>query len=163
MKCEASVLPERRMAELGIRLPEAQSPLAAHLPLVVANGLVFVSGHGPMNSAREPVCVGPIGSAHTVDEGAEAARLAAMSALASLRLAIGSLDYVRKVVKLNGYVLSAPGFDRQPWVIDGASSLLVDVFGPDRGPHARTSVGVAASALHLSVTVELIFAVDEAR
>jgi enamine deaminase RidA (YjgF/YER057c/UK114 family) len=153
--------PEQRMAERGIVLPRAQTPLAQHLPVIVTGGLAFVSGHGPMDPDRQPLWVGPVGSRYTVEEGAEAAQLSALNALASLRAVLGTLDRVRKVVKLNGYVLSAPGFDRQPWVIDGASGLLVDVFGPERGSHARTSLGVPASGLNMTVTIELIIAVEE--
>lgn len=152
--------PEQRIAHLGIELPPAQKPLAEHLPVIIAGNIAFVSGHGPMDSGRNPIFVGPVGSRYTVDEGAQAARLAASNAIASLRAAIGSLDHVRRVVKLSGFVLSAPDFERQPWVIDGASALLLEIFGDERGPHARTSVGVSASALSLTVTVELVFGLD---
>lgn len=151
---------EQRLEEKGIEIPRAQRPLAAHLPLVISGNLAFVSGHGPMDSDRVPVFTGPVGSAHTEEEGRSAARLSVLNALASLRAAIGSLDNVRRVVRLTGYVLSAPGFERQPWVVDGASDLLVEVFGPERGAHARTSVGVPDSGLQLTVTIETIFEVD---
>jgi hypothetical protein len=83
-----------------------------------------------------------------------------MNAMASLRAACGTLDRVEQVVRLTGYVLSAPGFSRQPWVVDGASELLVEIFGPEVGRHARTSIGVASSALNMSVTVDLVVGVE---
>jgi enamine deaminase RidA (YjgF/YER057c/UK114 family) len=152
--------PEQRIKHFGIELPPAQKPLAEHLPVIIVGNIAFVSGHGPMDSNRKPIFVGPVGSRYTVEEGAAAARLSASNAIASLRAAIGSLDPVRQVVKLNGMVLSSPGFDRQPWVVDGASGLLLEVFGDERGPHARTSVGVGASALNLTVTVELVVGLE---
>jgi enamine deaminase RidA (YjgF/YER057c/UK114 family) len=160
MTSAVGLTPEQRVERLRIELPVAQKPLAEHLPVIIVGNLAFVSGHGPMDSNRDPIYVGPVGSRYTVEEGAAAARLSASNAIASLRAAIGSLDHVRQVVKLNGMVLSAPGFDRQPWVVDGASGLLLEVFGEERGPHARTSVGVGASALSLTITVELVFGLD---
>jgi hypothetical protein len=93
-------------------------------------------------------------------EGKAAARLAALNAISSLRAELGDLDRVEMILRLTGYVLSAPTFVRQPWVTDGASELLVEVFGPERGRHARTSVGVATSALSMSVSIDLIVAVS---
>jgi len=77
-----------------------------------------------------------------------------------MRAALGSLDRVEQVVRLTGYVLSAPGFARQPWVVDGASQLLVQIFGPERGRHARTSVGVNSSALRMAVTIDIVIAIS---
>jgi len=156
----AGLSPEERIARLGIEIPRPQQPLAQHLPVVVSRGFAFVSGHGPMDSDRNPVYTGAVGDRYTVEDGAKAARLSALNAISSLRLALGSLDRVVRVVKLTGLVLSAPGFDRQPWVVDGASEVLMEVFGPRRGPHARTSVGVGSSALRLTVTMELVVEVE---
>lgn len=149
-----------RMSANGVVLPRAQTPLAQHLPVIVSRGFAFVSGHGPMDSDRAPVWTGAVGAERTEEEGYQAARLSMLNALASLEAAVGDLDRVARAVRLTGFVLSAPGFNRQPWVIDGASELLIDVFGEEIGAHARTSVGVASSALDLTCTVESIFEVD---
>lgn len=149
-----------RLAANGVALPRAQTPLAQHLPVIVSRGLAFVSGHGPMDSDRAPVWTGAVGSERTEEDGYQAARLSMLNALASLQAAIGDLDRVTRAVRITGMVFSAPGFNRQPWVTDGASELLIDVFGDEIGPHARTSVGVASSALDLTCTIESIFEVD---
>jgi enamine deaminase RidA (YjgF/YER057c/UK114 family) len=158
----AGLAPEQRIARLGIEIPRPQTPLAQHLPVVVSGNFAFISGHGPMDSERNPVFTGAVGDRYTIEDGVAAARLSALNAISSLRLAVGSLDRVTRVVKLTGLVLSAPGFERQPWVIDGASAVLVEVFGPRRGSHARTSVGVGSSSLSLTVTVEVIVEVTSA-
>jgi enamine deaminase RidA (YjgF/YER057c/UK114 family) len=144
-----------RLRELGIDLPKAQQPLTAHASVIVSHGLAFLAGHGPMDSNRNPVVTGAVGGPVAEEEAKAGARLAVLNALATLRT-VGSLDGVIQVVRLTGYVLSAPDFARQPWVVDGASELLVEVFGPERGRHARTSVGVSSSALNMSVTVDLV-------
>jgi hypothetical protein len=100
-----------------------------------------------------------VGGAVSETAGKAAARLSALNALSSLQAELGDLDQVKMILRLTGYVLSAPTFVRQPWVTDGASELLVQVFGVDRGRHARTSVGVATSALSMSVSIDLIVAV----
>ena len=150
---------EDRIRELGIALPNAQEPLTAHASVVISHGLAFLAGHGPMDVDRQPLITGPVGSEVTEEDGKVAARLSTMNAMASLRRALVSLDHVEQVVRLTGFVLSAPGFQRQPWVIDGASELLIQIFGNEIGRHARTSVGVASSALSMSVTIELVVAV----
>ena|ERR1022692_329722 len=150
---------DQRLSELGIELPQAQQPITDHASVVVRHGLAFLAGHGPMDSDRNPLVTGPVGLEVSEQQAKEAARLAALNAMASLRAACGSLDSVEQVVRLTGYVLSAPGFSRQPWVVDGASEVLVQIFGPEVGRHARTSIGVASSALNMSVTVDIIVGV----
>jgi enamine deaminase RidA (YjgF/YER057c/UK114 family) len=150
---------EQRMSELGIELPPAQQPLTDHASVVIIRGLAFLAGHGPMDSDRHPLVTGAVGLEVTEEQAKQAARIAAMNAMASLRAACGTLDNVEQVVRLTGYVLSAPGFSRQPWVVDGASELLIDIFGPEVGRHARTSIGVASSALNMSVTVDIVVGV----
>jgi enamine deaminase RidA (YjgF/YER057c/UK114 family) len=163
MSRATDLTPEQRLTRLGIELPRAQTPLSQHLPVVISGNFAFVSGHGPMDPDRNPVFTGPVGSKYSVEEGAEAARLAALNAISSVRAAIGGLDQVTRVVKLTGFVLSASGFERQPWVVDGASDLLVQAFGESRGAHARTSIGVGCTALSMTVTLEIIFEVANAR
>jgi enamine deaminase RidA (YjgF/YER057c/UK114 family) len=151
---------DERMSALGIELPAAQPSLTDHASVVIHRGLAFLAGHGPMDSDRKPLITGAVGLEVTEERAKEAARMAAMNAMASLRAACGTLDRVEQVVRLTGYVLSAPGFSRQPWVVDGASELLVEIFGPEVGRHARTSIGVASSALNMSVTVDLVVGVE---
>lgn len=150
---------DEHLAELGIELPQAQKPITDHASVVISHGLAFLAGHGPMDSDRKPLVTGAVGLEVTEEEAKRAARLAALNAVASLRAACGTLDNVEQVVRLTGYVLSAPGFSRQPWVVDGASEVLVQIFGPVAGRHARTSIGVASSALSMSVTVDLVVGV----
>jgi enamine deaminase RidA (YjgF/YER057c/UK114 family) len=147
------------MSELGIELPQAQQPLTDHASVVTIRGLAFLAGHGPMDSDRVPLVTGAVGLEVQEEQAKQAARIAAMNAMASLRAACGTLDNVEQVVRLTGYVLSAPGFSRQPWVVDGASELLVEIFGPEIGRHARTSIGVASSALNMTVTVDIVVGV----
>lgn len=150
---------DERLKEIGLELPAAQTPITDHASVVISHGLAFLAGHGPMDSARHPLVTGAVGLEVGEEEAKQAARLSALNAIASLRAACGSLDQVEQVVRLTGYVLSAPGFSRQPWVIDGASEALVEIFGPEIGRHARTSIGVASSALNMSVTVDLVVGV----
>jgi enamine deaminase RidA (YjgF/YER057c/UK114 family) len=154
--------PEDRLRDLGIELPPALAPLSAHVPIVVSQGLVFVSGHGPLDLDRNPVFDGRVGLELTEEEGYNAARLSALNVLASLMQEFGTLDRVARLVKLTGYILSAPDFQRQPWVTDGASDLFVQAFGPDRGQHARTSVGVVVSPLNMTVAIETVFELGDA-
>lgn len=148
------------MNAVGITLPPAQQPLTDHASVVIHRGLAFLAGHGPMDSNRKPLVTGAVGLEVTEEQAKEAARIAAMNAMSSLRAACGTLDCVEQVVRLTGYVLSAPGFSRQPWVVDGASEVLVEIFGPEVGRHARTSIGVASSALNMSVTVDIVVGVQ---
>ncbi|HEY8172277.1 MAG TPA: RidA family protein [Dehalococcoidia bacterium] len=149
---------EQRIAEMGIVLPEVAKPRWAYSPAVRAGNLVFVSGQIATEAGRI-LYPGKLGREITVEEGAEAARRCAISALAVVRQACGSLDAVRRVVKLTVFVASAEGFGEQPTVGNGASELLRDVFG-ETGLGARSAVGVAELPLGASVEVEFIFEVD---
>lgn len=150
---------EARIAELGLELPTPTRPMAAYVTFVRSGALVFTSGHGPQRADGSYV-VGKLGSDLDVDEGKAAARLTAIALMATLRSELGSLDRVSRIVKLLGMVNSAPGFTRQPSVIDGASELLLDVFG-DKGRHARSAVGVASLPVGMAVEIELIAEVLE--
>lgn len=145
---------ETRIAELGLELPTPTKPMAAYVTFSRSGALAFTSGHGPQRADGSYV-VGRLGSDLDVDEGREAARLTAVALMATLRSELGSLDRVSRIVKLLGMVNSAPGFTRQPAVIDGASELLVEVFG-DKGRHARSAVGVASLPVGMAVEIELI-------
>ncbi len=145
---------ERRMRELGFTLPEPPQPVATYVPSVLAGDLLFVSGVIPSREGR-PVFRGTLGRDVSGEEGYEAAQLALLNALAVIRHAAGSLDRVRRIVRMTGYVASHEGFIEQPGVVNGASDLLVKVFG-EAGRHARVAVGVAALPMGVPVELELI-------
>jgi len=143
---------EQRLARLGITLPEAPRPVALYQPVVVSGNLVFISGQGP-RVAGERQYVGAVGSDLTIEEGAEAARQCALNALAQLRTHLGSLDRVARIVKVLGFVVSAPDFHDQPLVMNGASGLFNDVFPSG---HARSAIGTSVLPSNIPVEVELI-------
>jgi enamine deaminase RidA (YjgF/YER057c/UK114 family) len=146
--------PEARLKALGIELPPAPVPIASYVPAVRTGNLVFLAGQGPLVNGK-PTVTGKVGADLTEEAGYKAARATILTALAVLRAEIGSLDRVRRVVKLVGWVNSAPGYTRQPWVINGASDLLVEIFG-DAGKHARSSVGANELPLNIPVEIELV-------
>ncbi|MEP6661268.1 MAG: RidA family protein [Acidimicrobiales bacterium] len=151
---------EERLELLGITLPPPLPPLTGHAPLVISRGMAYVSGHGPLDQDRVPLFAGRVGGERTEAEGHAAARLCALNVLASLRAELGSLNRVAQVVRLTGYVSSTDDFHRQPWVVDGASEVFQEVFGPERGRHARTSVGVSTTALDMTVTIDTLFELE---
>jgi enamine deaminase RidA (YjgF/YER057c/UK114 family) len=146
--------PEARLKALGIQLPPAPRPLASYVPVARAGNLVFLAGQGPVAEGK-PTVTGKLGAELTEQEGYKAARATILVSLAALRAEIGSLDRVRRIVKLVGWVNSAPGFTRQPWVINGASDLLIEIFG-EAGKHARSSIGANELPLNIPVEIELI-------
>ena len=148
---------EERLAELGIELPPAIAPIASYVPVRVSGDLAFVSGQVPVEAGR-PLWTGRVGADLSVDEGRQAARRCALQALAALREALGSLDRVRGIVKVEVFVASAPGFTEQPQVANGASDLLVELFG-DEGRHARVAVGSAELPLGVPVEVAIVAAI----
>jgi len=150
---QGAASPEARLKALGIELPPAPKPLASYIPAVRTGNLVFLAGQGPLSGGK-PTVTGKVGAELTEEEGYKAARATMLVQLAVLRAEIGSLDRVRRIVKLVGWVNSAPGFTRQPWVINGASDLLVEIFG-DAGKHARSSVGANELPLNIPVEIEL--------
>jgi enamine deaminase RidA (YjgF/YER057c/UK114 family) len=145
---------EDRLKELNLELPTLGDALGNYVGAVRTGNLVFLSGRGPRWEGQFQ-CVGKLGQDVTVEEGYAAARLTALNLLASLKTEIGDLDRVTRIVKLVGMVASDPSFTDQPSVVNGASDLLVAVFG-DRGKHARSSLGVAVLPMNTSVEVELI-------
>ena len=147
---------DARLAELGLTLPEATAPAANYIPFVRTGNLIFISGQVSM--APGGLIKGVLGVDMDVEAGAEAAKVCALNLIAHLKNACdGDLERVVRVVKLLGFVNSGPGFDQQPAVVNGASNLLVDVFG-DRGRHARSAVG-ASLPFGAAVEVEGIFEV----
>jgi enamine deaminase RidA (YjgF/YER057c/UK114 family) len=149
-----------RLAELGITLPNVAPPVAAYVPAVRSGNLVFTSGQLP-TVAGELLARGLVGTAVEPDEAKELARTCALNALAAVDALVG-LDNVVRVVKVVGFVASAPGFTGQPGVVNGASELLGEVFG-QAGMHARSAVGVAMLPLDAPVEVELVVEVAPAR
>ena len=146
-----------RLEELGLRLPPVFPPAANYLGCVVDGDLVYVGGHGPING--DEVVIGKVGADLTVDDGRRAARMTALSILATLEDELGDLDRIRRIIKVFGMVNVAPGFERTPQVIDGCSDLLVDVFG-DAGRHTRSAVGLAELPFGIAVEIELTARID---
>jgi enamine deaminase RidA (YjgF/YER057c/UK114 family) len=142
-----------RLAELGIELPEVAKPLASYVPAVRTGNLVYTSGQLPIHAGKL-VASGKIGADVAPEQGKGLARICALNALAAVDSLVG-LDAVTQVVKVVGFVASAPGFNGQPGVVNGASDLLAEVFG-DRGAHARSAVGVSELPLDAPVEVELV-------
>lgn len=152
---------EARLAELGIDLPAVVPPVAAYTPAVVDGGRVYTSGQLPMVAGSLPE-TGKVGAGHGFVSAADAkehARRCALNALAAVKSVIGSLDRVTRIVKVTGFVASAPAFTGQPGVIDGASEVLGEIFGA-AGVHARSAVGVAVLPLDAPVELELIVAFE---
>jgi enamine deaminase RidA (YjgF/YER057c/UK114 family) len=148
---------ESRLSELGITLPEAPAPAANYVPFVRTGNLVWVSGQISMDEGG--LITGKLGDGVSLDTGARAARACAISLLAQLRAAAGGdLDRLVRVVKLTGFVNSAPGFTDQPLVINGASDFLVEALG-EKGRHARSAVGVASLPKGVAVEIEAVFEV----
>ncbi len=150
---------DARLAELAIELPEASVPVANYVPTVQTGKLVFISGQVPIVGGTAQ-CVGKVGSDFSAEEGAKCARLCAINLLAQLRAACGGdLDRVARCVKLGGFVNCTPDFTGQPQVVNGASDLIVEVFG-DKGKHARFAVGAPSLPLGVAVEIDAIFEVS---
>jgi enamine deaminase RidA (YjgF/YER057c/UK114 family) len=145
---------EARLKALGIELPPAPKPAASYVTAARSGSLVFLSGQGPLKDGRV-VYGGKVGADLSEEDGVQAARLTILNSLAVLREAAGSLDRVTRIVKLLGWVCCAPGFHRQHIVMNGASDLLVEVFG-DRGRHARSAVSAHELPFGIAVEVELV-------
>jgi enamine deaminase RidA (YjgF/YER057c/UK114 family) len=150
------VTPEQRIAELGIELPVPNPAVGSYVGAVTVGNIVFVSGHGPYEDGGFSYR-GKLGREVDVATGQAAARLTILNLLASLKAEIGELDRVRRVVKLLVLVNSDPEFGEQPKVANGASDLLVEIFGPERGAHARSAVGMGALPFGIPVEIEGIF------
>jgi enamine deaminase RidA (YjgF/YER057c/UK114 family) len=147
---------EQRLAELGITLPAPGSPAGSYVPYVIVGDIVYMSGQVTRVDGKMKYA-GKVGKDLTVEQGEAAARTCALNLLSQLKVACeGDLDRVARCVRLSGYVNCGPDFVEQPKVINGASDLMMDVFG-ERGKHARTAVGVASLPLDSATEVEAIF------
>ncbi|MDX2706370.1 RidA family protein [Streptomyces sp. PA03-6a] len=150
---------EQRLAELGLELPAVAAPLAAYVPAVRSGAYVHTSGQLPLVEGKL-TCTGKVGAEVTADEAKQLARTCALNALAAVRSVVGDLDRVKRVVKVVGFVASAPDFTGQPAVVNGASELLGEVLG-EKGVHARSAVGVAVLPLDAPVEVEIQVEVED--
>jgi enamine deaminase RidA (YjgF/YER057c/UK114 family) len=150
---------EARLKELNITLPPPGTPMANYVGAVRVGPLLFLSGHGPLRTDGKPSARGKLGRELTVEQGYKVAREVGLNLLATARASLGSLDRVKRVVKVLGMVNSAEGFGEQPKVINGFSDLMVEVFG-DAGKHARSAVGMAELPMGIPVEIEMILEVE---
>ncbi len=152
------MLIENRLKELGLELPNVPTPLANYVPAVRTGNLIFFSGALPVADGK-PVYVGKVGGELTLEEGYDAAKIAGLNLISNLKKQVEDLDKVVRILKLQIFVASAPEFYQQPAVANGASDLMVEVFG-DKGRHARTAVAVPALPLNVPVEIEMIVEVE---
>lgn len=145
---------EAKLKELGLTLPVPPKPVANYVPVVRVGDLLFLSGVLPSRDGQL-IMTGKLGANLTIEQGVEASRVAALNGISIIRSAAGSLDRVKQIVKMVGHIASAPGFTDQPQVLNGASDLLVSLFG-DAGRHARVAVGAAELPRQAPVEIELI-------
>lgn len=149
---------EERLVELGLELPEPATPVGSYVTAKQSGTTLYVSGHGPIDTDGKSIR-GKVGATLDVDQGYYAAQRCGLGLLATMRHHLGSLDRITEIVKLFGMVNATPDFGKQPAVINGASDLLVEVFG-DAGRHARSAVGMGSLPFDIAVEIELIVEVD---
>ena len=144
--------------ELGLKIPDAPKPVAAYIPAKQSGNLVFTAGQLPMVNG-ELISIGLLGQDVEIDEANKAARICTLNALAAIKGVIGDLDRIKQIVRVVGYVASIPTFTQQPAVVNGASELLLEIFG-ENGKHARSAVGMAVLPLNASVEIELTVEIE---
>ena len=149
---------ENRLGQIGLKLPDVPKPVAAYIPAKQTGNLVFTAGQLPMVNG-ELVSKGLLGQDVEIDEANKAARICTLNALAAIKGVIGDLDRIKQIVRVVGYVASVPTFTQQPAVVNGASELLLEIFG-EAGKHARSAVGIAVLPLNASVEIELTVEVE---
>ncbi|MDN5594199.1 MAG: RidA family protein [Brevibacterium aurantiacum] len=154
MSSESTITPEARLEERGLAIPEVAAPVAAYIPAVRTGQYIYTSGQLPVQGGQ-PIHTGKVGAEVTLEQAQAAARQCTLNALAAIRAITGGLSAIKRIVKVTGFVASAPDFTAQPQVINGASELLGEVFG-DAGIHARSAVGVAVLPLDVPVEIEMI-------
>lgn len=145
---------EAKIKKLGINLQKVPKPTAEYIPAKIVDNLVFCSGQGPIKKGV-PIYIGKVGNELTLEEGYEAARMCAINCLSAVKSVIGSLDRIDEIIQIKGYVNSAPEFTRQPEVINGASELLVKLFG-EKGKHARLAIGTSILPNNIPVELEML-------
>ena len=151
---------EAKLLSLGITLPPAPKPVGLYKPMLIVGDLVYLSGHGPLNSDGS-LHLGRVGDDLTLEQGQAAARQTGLALLATLRANLGSLDKVKRVVKLLGFVRCTDDFIQQPAVINGCSQLFVDLFGSDHGIGVRSALGTNALPSGIAVEIEAIFSLTD--
>ena len=151
---------EATLEQKNLTLPTPPPPMANYVGAVRTGNLLYLSGHGPMRTDGKPSLTGKVGRELTVEQGYQAAREVGLNLLATARASLGSLDKVKRVVKVLGMVNSADGFGDQPRVINGFSDLMVEVFGEDSGRHARSAVGMAELPMGIPVEIEMVLEVE---
>lgn len=150
---------EQKLADIGLELPQPAAPVASYVPAVEIGGLLYISGQLPFIDGK--VVTGRLGENVSLEQGEAAARACAIMLIAQMKAALGSLDRVERIVKLGAFIASTPEFNAQPKVANGASDLMVQVFGP-AGQHARSAVGVPVLPLGAAVEIDAIVAVRPA-
>jgi enamine deaminase RidA (YjgF/YER057c/UK114 family) len=150
---------EKKLVELGIKLPTPAAPIANYVGFVRTGNLLIVSGQLCLDAEGKLVAKGKLGANVSIEDGQQAARICAINLLAQVKLALGDLDKVSRVVRLGGFINSVPAFVDGPKVMNGASDLMVAVFA-DKGRHARSTVGVAVLPLDAAVEVEGMFEIS---
>ena len=150
---------EKKLTELGIKLPAPQKPIANYVKAVRTGNLVFLAGHGPSTPDGKDI-TGVVGKDLTIQQGYDAARSVGLNLLTSLKAEIGDLNKVKRIVKVLGMVHCTESFTEQPAVINGFSDLMVSVFGEQRGKHARSAVGMYALPKNIAVEIEMIVEVE---
>ena len=151
---------EARIKELGITLPSPPKPMGNYIPAVRVGNLLFLSGHGPIRVGDQPLTRGKVGRDMSTEDAYKVAREVGINLLGSARMALGSLDKVKRVVKVLGMVNAVESFGEQPKVINGFSDLMVEVFG-DAGRHARSAVGMGSLPRGMAVEIELVVEVTD--
>ncbi|RXK60716.1 RidA family protein [Lacibacter luteus] len=150
---------EEKLKDLGLQLPPVSKPIANYVKYVRTGNLIFLAGHGPTKADGTNI-TGKVGKDLTIEQGYDAARITALSLIATLKDALGGhLSKVKRIVKVNGYVNCMPDFTEQPKVINGCSDLLVAIFG-ERGKHARAAMGMVALPSNIAVEIELVVEVE---
>jgi enamine deaminase RidA (YjgF/YER057c/UK114 family) len=147
------------LKRLNLTLPEAPPPGGLYVPVKQVGNLLYTSGHGPIVGGK-PAFTGKLGGRVSIEEGQEAARLCIVNILSNLQKHLGDLNRVKNVVKVLGFVASAPGFNNQPLVINGGSQLLMDIFG-ESGKHTRSAIGTNELPGDIPVEIEIIFEIDQ--
>lgn len=151
---EKTIKVEQKLKELGIEIPKVTAPLGSYKPAVISGNLIFVSGQLPLKDGTL-LLKGKVGAEVSIEDGIEAARVAAINSVSVMKNELGNLNRITRVIKVTGYVSSAPGFDMQAKVINGASDLFYEIFG-EIGRHARAAVGVYELPLGAPVEIEVI-------
>lgn len=150
---------DEKIKDLGLQLPPASKPIANYVKYVRTGNLIFLAGHGPTKADGSNI-MGKVGKDLSIEQGYEAAKITALSLIATLKDALGGdLNKVKRIVKVNGYVNCLPDFTEQPKVINGCSDLLVLIFG-EKGKHARAAMGMVALPMNIAVEIEMVVEVE---